>query len=596
MELTNEQKQHLAEVELCIDRYFDAQVKPMMVGTQRELTRHQIHERAEYDMSFAGVVQSIRPYGAMAKDVYLKNAGEWNGKTTEDYFSMCRDNIQKSEVMQRDLSMLADVWRTRMVQVIGREAYDTHSQKLGSDLATAYVAYRVEGRMIGHMVDQRVSKDSVEYVLKKGMDSSLIGFLSTVSQKTELDEMLDTKAEKAYNPSLAENLTGRALGLGVDIMSTGGAGSWTKLGWTAGAEAVVQGGEWIYGKYLEDSQPRSVEDIVSKTVLGSKGNVMAEIQQESRTLNHDGNNLALAMNEQMGGRMLLMTDEMRERIDIFGTLGKDPWAMTRIEPDDGQKPYEGISAPMLPEEQQVEEHKHYETQPLNSHTMGETQKEQEPDLSQVQPIETEQARQHTPPAQSTDGWGSMLTTLGLNDMGSVGRNLGYVVAMLPDLMVGLFTGKSNGLKLMKDNMLPLASILMGLFVRNPLLKMTLVGLGGMNLLNKAGHEAIERKNVADGVSVPREVAAPQYRRYEDQPLNSRMRGPEIREGALFATVDGVPCTIRLPEKVLAAYEAGSLPLNTLANAVLAKSDAMNQVARENYDATQEEAAQRNLHV
>ena len=190
----------------------------------------------------------------------------------------------------------------------------------------------------------------------------------------------------------------------------------------------------------------------------------------------------------------------------------------------------------------------------------------------------------------------MLTTLGLNDMGSVGRNLGYVVAMLPDLMVGLFTGKSNGLKLMKDNMLPLASILMGLFVRNPLLKMTLVGLGGMNLLNKAGHEAIERKNVADGVSVPREVAAPQYRRYEDQPLNSRMRGPEIREGALFATVDGVPCTIRLPEKVLAAYEAGSLPLNTLANAVLAKSDAMNQVARENYDATQEEAAQRNLHV
>ena len=61
MELTNEQKQHLAEVELCIDRYFDAQVKPMMVGTQRELTRHQIYERAEYDMSFAGVVQSISP-------------------------------------------------------------------------------------------------------------------------------------------------------------------------------------------------------------------------------------------------------------------------------------------------------------------------------------------------------------------------------------------------------------------------------------------------------------------------------------------------------------------------------------------------------
>lgn len=596
MELTNEQKQHLAEVELCIDRYFDAQVKPMMVGTQRELTRQQILERAEYDMSFAGVVQSISPYGAMSKDVYLKNAGEWNGKTTEDYFTMCRGNIQNSEVMQKDLNMMADVWRTRMVQVIGREAYDTHSQKLGSDLATAYVAYRIEDRMIGQMVEQRVPKDSVEYVIRKGMDSSLIGFLSTVGKKTELDEMLDTKAENAYNPSLAENIAGRALGLGVDIMSTGGAGSWAKLGWTVGAEAVVQGGEWIYGKYLEDSQPRSVEDIVSKNVLGSKGNVMAEIQQESRSLNYDENPLALVINEQMGGRMLLMTDEMRERIDIFGTLGKNPWSMTQVEPEDDQKPYEGVRAPLLPNEQQPEVQVNYETQTLNSQIMGETQTGQEPDLSQVQPIETEQTRQQTPSAQSTDGWGSMLTSLGLNDMGSVGRNLGYVVAMLPDLMVGLFTGKSNGLKLMKDNMLPLASILMGLFVRNPLLKMTLVGLGGMNLLNKAGHEAIDRKHVADGVSAPREVTAPQYRRYEDQPLNSRMRSPEIREGALFATVDGVPCTIRLPENVLAAYETGALPLNTLANAVLAKSDAMNQVARENYDATQEEAAQRNLHV
>ena len=33
---------------------------------------------------------------------------------------------------------------------------------------------------------------------------------------------------------------------------------------------------------------------------------------------------------------------------------------------------------------------------------------------------------------------------------------------------------------LEDNMLPIASIVAGMFVRNPLLKMLLIGLGGMN--------------------------------------------------------------------------------------------------------------------
>ena len=60
-------------------------------------------------------------------------------------------------------------------------------------------------------------------------------------------------------------------------------------------------------------------------------------------------------------------------------------------------------------------------------------------------------------------------------------NLGYVMAMLPDVLLGIFTGKTESLHL-EDNMLPIASIVAGMFVRNPLLKMLLIGLGGMNLL------------------------------------------------------------------------------------------------------------------
>ena len=85
----------------------------------------------------------------------------------------------------------------------------------------------------------------------------------------------------------------------------------------------------------------------------------------------------------------------------------------------------------------------------------------------------------------TDGKGC-LTSFGLNGISDIGHNIGYVLAMLPDMLVGLFTGKTKSINL-KDNMMPIASIVTGMFVKNPILKMILIGMGGLNLLNKAGH-------------------------------------------------------------------------------------------------------------
>jgi len=173
----------------------------------------------------------------------------------------------------------------------------------------------------------------------------------------------------------------------------------------------------------------------------------------------------------------------------------------------------------------------------------------------------------------------MISAAGLDGLGSVGRNLGYVISMLPNVLVGLFTGKTKGLGL-KDNLLPIASILVGLFVRNPLLKTVLIGMGGLNLFNKAGKEAIEEQKAREGVD-PQETT--RYRQYSDEPLNPRMQGVEIRGNSLFATVDGVPCTVQLPASALAAHQAGALPLNTLANAVLSKSDEVVRLTQENFE-------------
>ena len=61
---------------------------------------------------------------------------------------------------------------------------------------------------------------------------------------------------------------------------------------------------------------------------------------------------------------------------------------------------------------------------------------------------------------------------------------------------------------------------------------------------------------------------------------------------LIATIDRVPCTIQLTPTVAEAYRAGALPLNTLANAVLAKSDQLRHIASQNYDDGQRETVVR----
>lgn len=59
--------------------------------------------------------------------------------------------------------------------------------------------------------------------------------------------------------------------------------------------------------------------------------------------------------------------------------------------------------------------------------------------------------------------------------------------------------------------------------------------------------------------------------------------PVLQGSTLVATIDRVPCTVQLSQTIADAYRAGALPLNTLANAVLAQSDRLRQIASQNYD-------------
>lgn len=153
--------------------------------------------------------------------------------------------------------------------------------------------------------------------------------------------------------------------------------------------------------------------------------------------------------------------------------------------------------------------------------------------------------------------------------------MGYVLAMLPDMIIGMFTGKNPNLQL-EDNLLPLSAIFGGMFVRNPLLKLLLVGFGGANLLNNAGHAAL-------GIAKNTAVQNPTYKKYEEESLNPRISHPAIKGNSMIADVDGKPCVIGISETAIVAYEKGFLPLSTLANAVLRKYDENSALAAGEYE-------------
>ena len=174
----------------------------------------------------------------------------------------------------------------------------------------------------------------------------------------------------------------------------------------------------------------------------------------------------------------------------------------------------------------------------------------------------------------TSGWGKYLDNAGLNGFSDVTKNLGYVFAMLPDMLISMFTGKSSSFTI-GNNILPLAAVAAGMFSHNPLLKLMLMGFGGVNLLNNAGHEAL-------GLSTPK--ATPRnYKQYADEPLNPRLNNVFMKGRSLIADIDNRPIVINISDTVVDAYEKKAIPLNTLANAVLRKYDENRSVASNTYD-------------
>ena len=593
--------ERFAEVEYCLQSYFDTHFASVMHSVKDYLGQKQAEEIGEYALSPMGLLGSFASSATGMPDntlQYLRLTGEWNSKTAEDYVEMCRERIAGNKEFTSDLALLAHEWREAVVAEIGREQYDKLSARLGGDLACAYVDYRVEQMMIDRMVKEQMPKSSVEYVLRKGMEGSLFGFADSL-MRSPLQQEIDARGEAAYNPSTGEKWAGRGVSFAADAVATGGISSWAALAGTAGLEAASYGVDWyLEGKEDAQKEAPTVEECISRAVFGAEKNVFADFRKQGNQILSYENDYVLSVNSRLAKPMGILTERPiwadwmeQNTLPGFPSLqSMFPGVFEDKRNDERYKDVPLIVAPgheeaYLAEQQAIQEEAERKNRLQTASTAGQ---EPTPGIHEPTPKEPpaqqspRQTEQSDPQASNENGWDGLLRTFGLDGIGGVGRNLGYVVSMLPDVLIGLFTGKTKSFGI-KDSLLPIASILLGMFVRNPLLKMVLIGMGGMNLLNKAGQEALDRQEETPAKRL--------YKPYPDEPLNARLANPVLQGDNLFMDIDGVPCSVLLPHHAAEACREGALPLNTLANAVLAKHEETMRIAQENYRASEQTLAE-----
>lgn len=577
MQLTEEQIQRFAELERCYNQYFHVAVTPIMEQVRKEISAKQVEEIVKYSNSNAGILSmalsgaggraTVQPY-EMAR-----LTGEWNNLKAEDYVAMCQERIGKSDTIAADLQVIAGEWRTELVKLVGRERYDAMCREMGTDVAYAYTGYRVERLMIDRLVQQKMPKSSMDYILSSAFDNSLLG-LSNQLQRSALEHQIAEECEKAYAPSMIEKGIGKTIGFGMDVVTTGGYASWGSLARLALFEVGVEGFQAVRSSMDDKKEEPSVEQLISQGVFGQEKNILAIFRKEATTIQTYDNPYMQGISEKMEGRLRLPTEKTFSWGDEIEL--PPPFAPVLTQPQ--KKEYPDVPLVVIPG---MEEE--YLAMQKEKKSAEQTQKESKDQKEELVLIDEQRVAPRQSEQTANTGWGNLLSSIGLSGMSGVGKNMGYVLAMLPDVLLGIFTGKTKSLNL-KDNLFPIASILIGLFSRNPLMKMLLVGLGGMNLLNKAGKEVLQQTD--SGKSQTNEIEQRKYKAYKDELLNPRISHPQVQGNYLLATVDRVPCTIRLPDTAVAAYEKGVLPLNTLANAVLAKNDELRVMAQENYDVSQ----------
>ena len=567
--------QDIIELEHYFSKYFDAHIAPLADKAVKDADAAFLKE---YDqmVNSRGALGALTLSGPMASASLARSQ---NLDSYQYYWSNIQKSFQKrfesSADFKADFGHLIDAYQKALIAQMGKDLYLAESKKYGQDLATWYVNNKLLEKSLNRMASHGAPKDSIEYLFQKGSQLSIFG----LAQPSDWDGMLALQ-EQQYNPSKTEKVAAYGVGGLMDfaVMPFGGMKT-AIIGTAAGAGIDLV--------FSSGNNKQSVDALVSRSLFGNSWS----LPEARKTLvDAKDSNYLTALNAGMKKKVTLtnlspLLKQVAEtnRFPLKGSF------LSSTEDRDDDIPM--MVAPGMEDAYRRDLAK----------LQQDVQKPVKPQ-KKVTPAATPTPQQTTTNNQSTDGqynyqpyqnqrqlvnnngWGGIFDQFGLTGFSDVFKNLGYVLAMLPDMMIGMFTGRTKSLSV-QQNLMPIAAIVMGMFVRNPLLKMLLIGLGGANLLNKATHEIIGETPSSKEV---------RYRPYADERLNARISHPQLNGNLLVATIDGIPCTVTLQNSVVDAHQKGALPLNTLANAVLAKYDEQRMEIEQNYERQMAESEHREI--
>lgn len=555
------------------DKLFTEKVKPIMDKVYSDL-QHKKAEEMKKEMTSVRtfMASGAGPDGMMtgnqvAMDT-VRAIGEWNSKSVDGYIDMVKEALKKNKIEVNAV---------------------------------------MEKKMISYIIDKQVPKSAAEYIMSRTAKGSIF-VLPELTRRTPMQNYITSEAEKKYNPSILEDATAGIFSWATNAGTTMGIGGF--WGQTA-ADVAVGGMDYGTGspqKYLDSQKAKAekeAKDAEKKSVAIPKwmleqcgfnkiseatdtelANVLKYAEKNSKWYR---NKVQTALND--GVRTFETGQKTPETSVTGGIIRAKQYELlaSSIRNEQEARKQAKAGAKTLEQQRSAESEQvsnnNSEQVPNSSFSASEGQ--QSSDNSSGSANENESKNQDGENGDKASaqadysGWNNLLSGLGLDGIGDTFNHLGFTLASLPDMLVGILTGKTKSIGMNKGTMMPLAAIIAGTFIKNPLLKLPMMLWGGASLFNKMGQESLsDHRENSVGSSQSASQQGVTYKRYSEELLDSRISNPVIEGDKLVLNIDNVPRIVNLTHQMVDAYRQGALPINTLANRILAKSDQMQQSVSE----------------
>ena len=540
---------------------FTTKVVPIMDRVRDNLNSKMADEYRSHSTSMGAMMAGAAgPDGGMsamaAYDQRVFYIGEWSSKNVEDYIEMVKAELKKNGI-----------------------AVDSVMEK----------------KMVDHLVRQQMPKSATDYILRKAAESTLF-YMPQRVRTSSMQDHINKEGENLYNPALWEDITANLLGWATNASTTAGVGGfWGQTAIDAGAEGSSHFAPGQQEKYLASQGELAKQEFTAATKkkttipkwmltqMGFERIADAKDQQLVKAAKWAKTNGDIYMKHvtkalEEGSRTITLNGKDISLSDATTRVIQYKAYVLAIEKEQAKrKDAEQKETAKTSDIAEAQETPATTSSTEQSTSQQETTSAPTQENGNAQEQQTAQAAQTAPDTGNYNGWNNLLDSLGLAGSGDTFRHLGLTLATLPDMLLGIFTGRTKSIGLNKSTMMPLAALIGGSFIKNPFLKIPLMLYGGVNLVNRMGQEALSDYRQEHGLVPQSQV---RYKQYADEELNPRISKPHVEGNVLIVDIDHVPRIVTMPPSLADAYQSGAIPLNTLANHILAKTDQMEKVAVE----------------